>query len=131
MKTWKQSSVVIAILLGVCLSGCKLKTIKEEFPDRPSGWSCTLFFDKERTPFYLIEELKKASTDDEILEISKKIKSLRKDRTQFICNDLRNLETEASFHYADPLFQKARVMPLRTAEAYDAYIFKKIKSCKK
>ncbi len=127
---WKLSNALMVILFAICLNGCKLSQVKEKFPDRPSGWSCTYFFDSERSPHILIEEIKKANSDERLLELAKTIKSLRKDRTQFLCNDLVNTVLEKQFHFADPVMQKARSMPLRTAEAYDEYIFKKLNKCK-
>ena len=117
----------IGTLLVICLSLCGFtKCESKEFADKPAGWNCTYFFDNENSPFLLIQEIKKAQTQEEINVLIERLKSLPADRTQFVCNGIKYPDSTKQFHFADPEIQKARCMPLKTANAYDNYLRDKI-----
>lgn len=109
----------------MCVLSCN-----DDFGDRPSGFSCSFFFDLKNTPILLLQKLKAAETDEELLEIASQLNALGEDHTGFYCNDMRDPDIQGSFKFSDPFVQKSRSMPKDTARIYEEYIRKKVHDLK-
>lgn len=118
------------LLLAICLSLSFVSCKQDDFADKPAGWNCTYFYDAKNSPAQIIKKLKSAQTIDEVESLINALDQLGPDTTGFYCNGIKQPDSSRSFNVADPEINKARCMPLETAQRYDDYLVKKYKELK-